>query len=45
MKSRKRTVKTPVKDLINKFFMKEPIPMVITRAKDGTYVEVNEATT
>jgi PAS domain S-box-containing protein len=45
MESRKRTIKTPVKDLINKFFMKSPIPMVITRAKDGTYVEVNEVIT
>jgi len=43
MKSRKQTVKTPVKDLIHKFFMEEPLPIVITRAKDGTYVEVNKA--
>ena len=43
MKSRKRTVKTPVEELIIKFFMEEPFPIVITRAKDGTYVEVNKA--
>ena len=42
MKSRKQTVKTPVKDLIHKFFMEEPLPIVITRAKDGAYVEVNK---
>ena len=43
MKSRKQVIKAPIKDLIEKFFMKSPIPMIITRAKDGTYVEVNEA--
>jgi PAS domain S-box-containing protein len=43
MENRKRTVKIPKKDLLNKFFMEEPLPMVITRAKDGTYVDVNKA--
>jgi DNA-binding CsgD family transcriptional regulator len=43
MESRKQTVKTPVKDLIHKFFMEEPLPMAITRAKDDTCVEVNKA--
>ena len=43
MKSRKRNVKTPAKDLVNKFFMEDPLPIVITRAKDGAYVEVNKA--
>jgi PAS domain S-box-containing protein len=43
MKNRKRTEKTQIKELINKFFMKAPIPMSITRAKDSTYVEVNES--
>jgi PAS domain S-box-containing protein len=42
MKSRKRSVKTPVEELIIKFFMEEPLPIVITRAKDGAYVEVNK---
>lgn len=39
----KRTEKFPVKDLISQFFMQSPIPMSITKAKDGTYVWVNEA--
>jgi len=43
IKSRKRIVKTPVKDLIFKCFMEDPLPMIITRAKDGAYVEVNKA--
>jgi len=43
IKSRKQVIKAPIKDLIKRFFMKSPIPMIITRAKDGTYVEVNEA--
>ena len=43
MKSRKRTVKTPAEELIIKGFMEEPFPIVITRAKDGAYVEVNKA--
>jgi PAS domain S-box-containing protein len=43
MKNRKRTVKNPAKNLIIKCFLKAPIPMSITRAKDGTYVEVNES--
>ena len=43
IKSRKRTVKTPEEELIIKFFREEPFPIVITRAKDGTYVEVNKA--
>ena len=42
MKSRKRTVKTPVEELIIKFFREDPFPISITRAKDGTYVEVNK---
>lgn len=43
MKSQKRIVKTPVKDLIIKCFMEDPLPICISRAKDGTYVEVNKA--
>lgn len=43
MKRVKGTVKTSVKDLIKKSFMKSPFPMAITRAKDGTYIEVNES--
>ncbi len=43
IKSRKRTVKTPVEDLIIKGFMEDPLPMGISRVKDGTYVEVNKA--
>jgi len=42
IKPRKRTVKTPAEELIIKFFMEEPFPIIITRAKDGTYVEVNK---
>jgi len=42
IKSRKRTVKTPAEALIIKCFMEEPFPIVITRAKDGAYVEVNK---
>ena len=44
MKSRKRTVKTLAEELIIKFIMEIPIPIGITRADDGTYVEVNKAT-
>lgn len=45
MKNLKRTVKIPSgKDLIRKIFMDMPVPAAITRAKDGTYVDVNEAT-
>ena len=43
IKTLKKTVKTPVEELIIKFFMEEPLPIVITRAKDGAYVEVNKA--
>ncbi|MGD0169033.1 MAG: hypothetical protein ABSE54_04835 [Smithella sp.] len=43
MKSHKRIVKTPIKDLIVKCFMEDPLPLCISRAKDGTYVEVNKA--
>lgn len=43
IKSRKRTVKAPIEDIIIKSFMEEPLPMAISRAKDGTYVEVNKA--
>jgi len=28
---------------INKFFWKAPSPMAITKARDGTYIAVNEA--
>lgn len=43
MKNSKRTPETPVKDIIHKLFMENPLPMFITKAKDGTYVEVNKA--
>jgi len=43
IKSRERTVKTLVKNLIIKGFMEDPLPICISRAKDGTYVEVNKA--
>ncbi len=43
MKNHKRSVKTPIKDLIVKCFMEDPLPLCISRAKDGTYVEVNKA--
>jgi DNA-binding CsgD family transcriptional regulator len=43
IKSRKQKVKTPAKDLIIKGFMEDPLPMGISRAKDGTFVEVNKA--
>jgi DNA-binding CsgD family transcriptional regulator len=43
IKNRKRTVKAPIEDIIIKSFMEEPLPMAISRAKDGTYVEVNKA--
>ncbi len=43
MKRVKGTVKTSVKDLIKKSFMKSPFPMAITRAKDGACIEVNES--
>lgn len=36
-------VTIPPKNCINQFFWKAPNPMAITRAKDGTYIEVNEA--
>ena len=42
IKSLKRTIKTFAEELIIKFFMEEPIPIIITRAKDGAYVEVNK---
>jgi DNA-binding CsgD family transcriptional regulator len=41
IKSRKRTVKIPPEELIIKFFMEDPLPVVITRAKDGAYVAIN----
>ncbi|GAB6268413.1 MAG: PAS and helix-turn-helix domain-containing protein [Smithella sp.] len=34
---------TPANKHINKFFWKAPNPMAITKARDGTYIEVNEA--
>jgi DNA-binding CsgD family transcriptional regulator len=43
IKSRKQTTKIPIEDIIIKSFMEEPLPMAISRAKDGTYVEVNKA--
>ncbi len=45
MKSRKRTAKTLENDVIIKSFMSSPFPMVISKAKDGVCVEVNEAGT
>lgn len=42
IKSRKQTGKTFAEELIIKFFREEPFPIIITRAKDGTYVEVNK---
>ena len=38
-----RTKKIPLKELVNKTFMDIPVPMSITRAVDGTYVEINKA--
>ena len=38
-----RLIVTPPKDYINKFFWKARTPMAITQAKDGKYIEVNEA--
>lgn len=38
-----RTKKFPIKNLISEFFMQSPIPMSISKAKDGTYVFVNDA--
>jgi PAS domain S-box-containing protein len=43
IKCRKQPAKKTVEDIIVKFFMEEPLPMAISRAKDGTYVEVNNA--
>ena len=43
MKKQKPTVKPLPKDLAYEAFMKAPIPMSITKAEDGTYVEINEA--
>ncbi len=44
MKNCKRTIKTlSEKDLIHKMFMESPIPMGVTKAKDGTYVMLNKA--
>lgn len=45
MKSPKRTTKTLEKDLIIKCFMSSPFPMVISKAKDGVCVGVNDAGT
>jgi len=42
IKRHKRTGKTLAEELIIKFFREEPFPIIITRAKDGTYVEVNK---
>jgi PAS domain S-box-containing protein len=36
-------VTTVPQNYINKFFWKSPNPMAITQAKDGKYIEVNEA--
>lgn len=44
VKSRKRTVETPSKEsLLRKIFMETPIPVAITRVKDGRYIDVNKA--
>ena len=45
MKSNKQTFKNPSKEsLLQKIFMETPIPVAITRAKDGMYIDVNKAT-
>lgn len=36
---------TPQRNYINKFFCKSPNPIAISKIKDGTYIEVNEAFT
>jgi len=36
---------TPPRNYLNKFFCKSPNPIAISFAKDGTYIEVNEAFT
>lgn len=38
-----RSIVTPPKNYINEFFWKSPNSMAITRARDGKYIEVNEA--
>ena len=38
-------IRTSSFNYINKFFWKAPIPMAVTKAKDGTYLEINEAFT
>jgi PAS domain S-box-containing protein len=43
MKTNQSTTKTSIKDLIHEIFMQSPVPMCITKAEDGTYVEVNES--
>lgn len=42
MKNNKQKSKLSIKDIVNEAFMNAPIPMSITNAKDGTYIEINE---
>ena len=42
MHNRKETKKAGVKSIIYTSFMKSPIPLCISSAKDGTFVEMNE---
>jgi len=43
MKNSKQIKKATLESIVYESFMKSPIPIAITRADDGTYVEVNEA--
>jgi len=42
MKNNHRKSDISVQDIIYNFFQKCPYPIFITRAKDGTYIDVNE---
>jgi len=43
MKNRTKTEKSSLERMVYEAFMKSPIPLAITTAKNGVYVEVNEA--
>ena len=38
-----QVAKSKIKDLVNKFFMVSPVPMIISREKDGIYIEANKS--